>query len=151
MDKPEASELPVQASESRLQSLRNMASDALDTAASHAKNAANSATEFASQAADTASTIAGKAVELVGDLNGDGKIDEEDLKIAIAKGKEVAATVADEVGSLAKEVVRSDLVKDTAAGAAVGAALFSVLPLVGTTTGAVVGGAAVAMKKLLTK
>lgn len=165
MDKPEDVKGAVQSNEASSWSLKG----ALDTATLFAKDAAtsaktlaaqasnsasdaaSSAKDFATQAANTVSDAVGKTVDLVGDLNGDGKFDGEDLKIAIAKGKEVASMVANEAGTLAKEVARSEMVKDTAAGAAVGAALASVLPIVGTVTGAVVVGALVAGKKLLSK
>ncbi len=169
MDKPEEFEGAVQSKSTSTWSLKDTVQGAFDTAAVFATDTANSAKELASKATNSASDAVssakdfavqtanavsdavGKTVDIVGDLNGDGKFDEEDLKIAIAKGKEVASLVANEAGALAKDVARSDLVKDTAAGAVVGAALFSVLPLVGTATGAVVGGAAVAAKKLLSK
>lgn len=169
MDKPEELDSAVQSKSTNAWSLKDTVQGAFDTAAVFATDAANSAKELAShatnsasdaassakffavQAANTVSDAVGKTVDLVGDLNGDGKFDGEDLKIAIAKGKEVASIVASEAGALAKDVARSEMVKDTAAGAAVGAALASVVPLVGTVTGAVIGGAAVAAKKLLSK
>lgn len=165
MDKPEEGGLPVQPNEANSWSLKGaldtatlFAKDAATSAKALATQASNSASDaaasaknFAAQAANTVSEVAGKTVDLVGDLNGDGKVDGEDLKIAIAKGKEVASMVANEAGILAKEVARSEMVKDTAAGAAVGAVLASFVPLVGTATGAVVGGAVVAGKKLLSK
>ena len=169
MEKPEELEGAVRLESTRTWSLKDTVQGAFDTAAifatgavnsakelasqaaNSASDAASSATDFAVQAANTVSDAVGKTVDLVGDLNGDGKFDEEDLKIAIAKGKEVASLVANEAGVLAKEVARSEMVKDAAAGAAVGAALASVLPVVGTLAGAVVGGTAVVAKKLLSK
>ncbi|MEQ1667488.1 MAG: hypothetical protein ABL868_03440 [Sulfuriferula sp.] len=73
------------------------------------------------------------------DQNGDGQLDQEDLKILTVKGVELAKAVAAEVGSLAKVVASSSLVKDTAAAAAVGAAIAIPVPIVGPATGAVVG------------
>lgn len=169
MDKPEELDGALQSKNTNAWSLKDTVQGAFETAASFAAEAASSAKELASkatnsasdaassakdfavQAANTVSDAVGKTVDLVGDLNGDGKFDGEDLKIAIAKGKEVASIVANEAGALAKDVAKSEMVKDTAAGAVVGAALCSVLPVVGTATGAVVGGAAVAAKKLLSK
>jgi len=100
--------------------------------------------------ADATLDLAGKAAVLVGDLNGDGKFDFEDAKIAAAKAKEVVVAAAGEVGKLSKEALQSDLVKDAAAGAMVGGAIASAIPvpLVSTVGGAVVGAALGAYKNI---
>lgn len=162
MDKPEDVGGGVQPNEASSWSLKG----ALDTAtlfakdaaasaktlaaqaSSSASDAAASAKNFAVQAANTVSEVAGKTVDIVGDLNGDGKVDEEDLKIALAKGKELATMAANEAGTLAKEVLKSNLVKDAAAGAVVGAVLVSPIPFVGTAAGAVIGGTIGAVNSL---
>jgi hypothetical protein len=154
MDKPEEGGLPVQPKEANSWSLKGaldtatlFAKDAATSAKALATQASNSASDaaasaknFSAQAANTVSKVAGKTVDLVGDLNGDGKVDEEDLKIALAKGKALATMAANEAGTLAKEVLKSNLVKDAAAGAVVGAVLVSPIPFVGTAAGAVIGG-----------
>lgn len=89
--------------------------------------------------ADKASTFAQASALAVGDLNGDGKVDGEDLKIAVAKAKNVGAAAAGEVADLAKATMKHELVKDAAAGAAVGACIVAPIPLVGLPAGAVVG------------
>ena len=121
-------------------SFLNKAKGALASATDHAKGIASVTKEGISQTAKKTSALAMRTAELVGDLNGDGKVNDEDLKIAVAKCKEITKAVADEAGVLAKEVAKSDLVKDVASGAAVGAVLAVPVPLVGPATGAVVGG-----------
>lgn len=107
-------------------------------------------------------SIAGKAKDAissttvsVGDLNGDGKVDAEDARIAFERAKKTTASIGDEAskfgknamrsdfaketGRLGKEVMRSDLVKDVAAGAAIGAVVAIPVPFVGPMVGAVIG------------
>lgn len=110
----------------------------------------NSAGQAISKAANTAGSLAGTVAIEVGDLNGDGKIDAEDFKIAAARAKVVAAATADELVKLGKEALQSDMVKDAAAGAAVGAAVAIPVPIVGPAAGAVVG-AGLGVYKNLTK
>ncbi|WP_374284595.1 SHOCT domain-containing protein [Novosphingobium sp.] len=86
-----------------------------------------------------AMSVAGKTATLVGDLNGDGKVDEEDAKIARDRMASVLAAGADEAGQLAKSVARSSLTKDVASYAAIGAAVALPLPVVGPAIGAAVG------------
>jgi hypothetical protein len=80
-----------------------------------------------------------KTAVLVGDLNGDGKVDEEDAKIAAEWAKRKAVVVGNETAKLAKEAARSDLAKDAATGAAVGAAIAIPVPVIGPIAGAAVG------------
>lgn len=84
-------------------------------------------------------SIAGKTATLVGDLNGDGKVDEEDAKIARDRMASVLAAGAEEAGQLAKSVARTPLTKDVASYAAIGAAVALPLPVVGPAIGAAVG------------
>lgn len=94
-------------------------------------------------AADTAGDALAAVGVLVGDLNGDGKVDFEDAKIAAAKMKEVAAATALELGQLGKSALQSKLAQDAAAGALVGGALASMIPIpfISTLTGATAGAA----------
>jgi hypothetical protein len=70
---------------------------------------------------------------LVGDLNGDGKVDHEDAKIAAEWAKKTGNMVVDETAKLGKEAMRSEMAKDAAAGAVVGAAIAIPLPVIGPT------------------
>jgi hypothetical protein len=77
----------------------------------------------------------------VGDLNGDGKFDQEDAKIAAEWTKKTAKSVGDETTRLGKDAMQSDMVKDAAAGAAVGAVIAVPIPFLGPPIGAVIGAA----------
>lgn len=87
---------------------------------------------------------------MVGDLNGDGKVDEHDLRIATDWAKNTVSSVGDEAARIAKEAVRSDMAKDATAGAAIGAAIAVPVPVIGPIAGAVVG-AGLGVYKNLTK
>lgn len=102
------------------------------------------------RASAAARNIGGKVATQIGDLNGDGKIDEEDFKIAATKAKQIASGAADETAKLGKEVLRSDFVKDVVAGAAVGAVVAIPVPIVGPAAGAIVG-AGLGVYKNITK
>jgi hypothetical protein len=102
--------------------------------------------DLASKAASGAS----KAVTLVGDLNGDGKVDASDWEIARSRAKEFTDEVGDEAARLGKSVMRAEVTRDVATGAAIGAAVAIPVPIVGPAAGAVVG-AGVGLYKNLTK
>jgi hypothetical protein len=104
-----------------------------------AKAAAGAAGAMATSAADLTKRSVTTVAKAAFDQNGDGQLDQEDLKILTTKGVELAKAVSAEVGSLAKSVASSSLVKETAAAAAVGAAIAIPVPVVGPATGAVVG------------
>ena len=87
---------------------------------------------------------------LVGDLNGDGKADHEDAKIAVEWARRQAKAVGNEAAKLGKGAMASDMVKDAAAGAAVGAAIAAPVPGIGPIAGAAVG-AGLGIYKNLTK
>lgn len=115
-----------------------------------AGDAGRSAYEAGKNAGQAVGKVAATTAVLVGDLNGDGKVDIEDAKIAMAKAKQVASSIADESAKLGKEVIQSDLVKDVAPYAAVGAAITVPIPLVGPAIGAA-AGAALGLYKNATK
>lgn len=83
----------------------------------------------------------GRAAVMVGDLNGDGKVDEADFRIARDSAGRAATVAAREAGELGKAVMRHEITKDAAAGAAVGALIAVPIPLVGPVAGAAVGAA----------
>ena len=89
--------------------------------------------------ANTAGEIASVVGVQVGDLNGDGKVDMEDFKIAMGMAKGVAISATNEAVRIGKEALKSDMAKDAAAGAAVGAAIAIPVPIIGPAAGAVVG------------
>jgi len=101
--------------------------------------------------------VAGQAKEAVssmvvhiGDLNGDGKVDQEDAKIAAEWAKKTVNAAGNEALKLGKHAMESDMVKDAAAGAAVGAVVAIPVPVIGPLAGAAVG-AGVGVYKNLTK
>lgn len=101
--------------------------------------AGHEALETAKAMGQSAGEMMIATAELVGDLNGDGKVDIEDAKIALAKAKQVASSVADESAKLGKEVMQSELVKDVAPYAAIGAAIAVPIPIIGPAIGAAIG------------
>jgi hypothetical protein len=95
---------------------------------------------------DKLKSLAGKAKDtlsstavLVGDLNGDGKVDEQDARIAAEWAKKTATSIGDEASRLGKEAMRSDLAKDAASGAAIGAVVAIPVPIIGPMAGAAIG------------
>ena len=103
------------------------------------KRATNSVASVAANVADKANQVAKTTMTTLTDLNGDGKVDAEDLKIALGKAKEIGGNIAEETGKLAKGATDHPMVKDAAAGALVGGAIASVIPIIGSATGAAVG------------
>jgi hypothetical protein len=80
-----------------------------------------------------------KTVVLLGDLNGDGKVDEEDARIAAEWAREKAVVVGNEASRLWKEAMQSSLAKAAAMGAGIGAVIAVPVPVVGPITGAAIG------------
>jgi hypothetical protein len=91
-----------------------------------------------------------KTAVLVGDLNGDGKVDEEDARIAVGWAKKKAASAGNEASKLGKGAMRSDLAKDAATGAGIGAVVAVPVPIIGPLAGAAIG-AGMGVYKNLTK
>jgi hypothetical protein len=87
----------------------------------------------------------------VGDLNGDGVVDEKDAQIAAKWFRQTAGDVADEAARLGKEVVRSKMVKDATTGAAIGAVVAVPVPIVGPIAGATVGAGLGIYKNIMSK
>ena len=101
--------------------------------------AGQSAFESAKAMGSDAAKFITTTAELIGDLNGDGKVDIEDAKIALVKAKQVASSIVDEATILGNEVLHSDLVKDIAPYAAIGAVIAIPIPFVGSAIGAAIG------------
>ncbi len=90
----------------------------------------------ASDVTNVVSKVAKTTMTSLTDLNGDGKIDEEDLKIAMDKAKSVGGVVVEEAGRLARDVSKNPIVQNAAAGAVIGSLA---IPVVGTVVGAKIG------------
>ncbi len=117
--------------------------EVISTKASSMSESVGEAGRVTLQAGKNAGQAAGKFVsttaELLGDLNGDGKVDIEDAKIAYERAKQLAASIATESAKLGKDVMQSELVKDVAPYAAIGAAIAVPIPIVGPAIGAAAG------------
>ena len=107
-----------------------------------------SAREKVANAAKATGSFVKDAAVFAGDLNRDGKIDQEDARIAAGKAKKVACATAVGVGKLGKEVLRHDMGKDAAAGTAIGAVVGVPIPSVGPVAGAAVGAIAGVIKNV---
>lgn len=112
------------------ENISNRVSGASSVAADIAKNVGAASIAVGSVAKRSVETVA----TTVFDQNGDGKLDQEDLKLLTEKGIELAKAAS-------KSIASSELVKDTASAAAVGAAIAIPVPFVGPAAGAVVGAA----------
>ena len=114
------------------------------------KQRIKTAAEKVAKATKHAGKKIGEAAVVVGDLNDDGKIDQEDAKIAAAKAKIFASKAADEAGTLIEKAGKHNMVKDAAAGAAIGALAAMPLPVIGPAAGAAVGAIVGVVKNLKT-
>jgi hypothetical protein len=119
--------------------------DATKSAASSLGKAASATadatgTAMAAVAATTRQTASTVATTVL-DQNGDGKLDQEDVRIFTEKGIALAKIGGLEAAKAAKSIASSDLVKESAAAAAVGAAIAIPVPIIGPATGALIGGA----------
>lgn len=130
-----------------------IAAEAAEATGKAAKSARKTIGKSASRVAKISARIGGKAAEAaaatvnsVGDLNGDGRFDAEDLRIAKNAAGKVAAEIGGEAASLGKAALRHPLTKDAAAAALVGGAVGAALPLVTVTVGAAAGAALVVAK-----
>lgn len=103
------------------------------------------------QISEVAQKGAGAAAVLVGDLNGDGKVDAQDAQVATEWAKRQALGLGGEAARLGKAALRSDLAKDSAAGAAIGAAIAIPVPLIGPAVGAAIGATIGAYRNLAGK
>jgi hypothetical protein len=103
------------------------------------KTAAKSASKVLSKAQDTVVKTTKTVATSILDQDGDGKVDQSDVKILTEKGVKLSKAAAVKSGELIKEASKSSLAKDAAAGAAIGAAIGVPLPIVGPVTGSVVG------------
>jgi hypothetical protein len=103
------------------------------------------------QVGNASKNVVTKAAVLMGDLNGDGKVDEEDARIAAEWAKKQAVSLGNEAARLGKETARSDLARDAATGAAVGAAIAIPVPVIGPVAGAAIGATIGAYRNLTGK
>ena len=119
--------------------------------ANGAKQSASSAGSSISSALQTAKNSAVTVATTILDQDGDGKLDQEDLKQLTQKGLSLAKRSATEVARVTSEAAKSDLAKDSAAAAVVGAAIAVPVPLIGPAAGAAIGAALGAYKNLTKK
>lgn len=122
--------------------------DGLKPLAGAAGSKRKSAREKIAGAAKSTGSFVKDAAVLVGDLNGDGKVGQEDARIAGRKARKVASATAAAAGKLGKGVLQHDMGKDAAAGAAIGAVVALPIPIVGPVAGAAVGAIAGVIKNV---
>lgn len=97
--------------------------------------------DAAGKAAGSVVSTASAAATHVGDLNGDGKVDAADAKIAADWARQTATDVGEGAARLAKTAARSDMAREAAVGAGIGAAIALPVPFVGPALGAAAGAA----------
>ena len=117
-------------------------------AASAAASRRKRAREKVAGAAKATGSFVKDAAVFAGDLNRDGKVDQEDARIAAGKAKKLASATAAGAGKLGKEVLKHDMGKDAAVGAAIGAVAGVPIPVVGPVAGAAVGAIAGVIKNV---
>ncbi len=103
------------------------------------------------QFGNAAKDVVTKTAVHLGDLNGDGRVDEEDARIASEWAKKQAVALGNEAARIGKEVARSDLGKDVTAGAVVGAVIAIPIPVIGPVAGAAIGATLGAYRSLTGK
>lgn len=106
------------------------------------------AREKVAGAARATGSFVKSAATFAGDRNRDGKVDQEDARIAAGKAKKIASATAAGAKKLGKEVLKHDMGKDAAAGAAIGALVAAPIPVVGPVAGAAVGAIAGMVKNV---
>ena len=114
------------------------------TAGDIASVAGPALTETVNIAGRTLSTIAPSAF----DQNGDGQLDQQDVKLAT---ESFISTVKEVSKDISKEIASSSLAKETATAAAVGAAIAIPIPLIGPVAGATIGATLGAYKHFTKK
>jgi hypothetical protein len=104
----------------------------------------STATTAVARTAQRGAAAAAKAAKAgavgIGDLNGDGKVDREDAKIAGELAAEAASGIGRTATDAVKAGVKSDIAKSAAGGALTGAVLAVPIPLIGPAIGATAGG-----------
>ena len=83
--------------------------------------------------------ILNKAKAKAGQLSRDVRPSSASVKRSADFALDTAGKVADGVGRLGKDALRSDMAKDAVAGAAIGAVIAVPVPLIGPIAGAVIG------------
>jgi hypothetical protein len=121
----------------------DMAKGAVESIGRSTGSAAKASANAVANASARVGEKAAATFHVVGDLNGDGRADVEDFRIAKAAVGKVAVDFGGEALDLGKAAMRHQLVKDAAAGALVGGAVASVVPFVGIPLGAAAGAAMV--------
>lgn len=133
----------TEAAKSASRAIERAAGLAIEGSASAITNVATTAAQTTARAGATVASAASATLHFVGDLNGDGRFDAEDLRIAKEAIGKVAVELGGEALDLGKATLRHPIVKDAAAAALVGGAVAATLPFVGVPLGAALGAATV--------
>ena len=115
-------------------------------------------TESKRKLADEAKALARKAgksasskIRAASDLDADGKVDANDARIAAAWTKQKAVALGKGAHDLAKSALSTDLGKDVATAAGIGAVAAVPIPVVGPLAGATIGAGVGAYRNLKKK
>lgn len=133
----------ARAAKSARRAIERTVDSAAGASADAINNVATSAARASSVVSGTVANAASATFHFVGDLNGDGRCDIEDLRIAKAAIGKAAVGLGAETLDLSKAAIRHPIVKDAAAAALVGGAVAAAIPFVGIPFGAAVGAATV--------
>lgn len=123
--------------------IERTAGSAAEASARAVTNVATSAAQTTTRAGATVATAASATFHFVGDLNGDGRCDLEELRIVKGVVSKAAVELGGEALELSKATLRHPMLKDAAAAALVGGAVAAAVPFVGVPLGAAVGAATV--------
>jgi len=127
--------------------------DKLDKFKKDAKEVLQSATNATKNATKSAINTSKNVAVTVFDQDGDGKFDQEDVKILTDKATNAGKTLFNKSGEILKKASKTSMAKDTAAGAVAGTiiAVAIPIPIIGPAAGAVVGAGIGAYKNITGK
>lgn len=120
-------------------------------AGARAAVAAADAGKLSMKAAAATAGVASGIAHSVGDLNGDGKVDDEDFRIAREAFTKTAGAIGVEAAVIGKSILQHEMTKDALAGAAIGAVVAVPIPFVGPALGAAAGAVFSVTRGVLTQ
>lgn len=116
--------------------IERTAGSAAEASARAVANVTTNTVQATTRAGATVATAASATFHFVGDLNGDGRCDVEELRIVKDVVSKVAVELGGEALELSKATLRHPKVKDAAAAALVGGAIGAAVPVLSVPVGA---------------